>query len=380
MIIKTRNERIQSVIDLYLQGKSYREIAEIERMSLRDIGPIIDNYTTQQQRQKEQQKIYSISSQAYNLFSKGKTITEVAIELQLRCPLANQLHMEYLQMQRMDKLIHLIQKYSYLDNNSIDTIFRIGELAARQNIGIEQLEKLLRISNNALPSVEAQLLAQTRTFQENEIRIEGQKYTLHYQSASINENLNVLNNLTIQIRKTIEEKEGLENTRYNIRNLIDSLKDEEGYKKIEGMVIETLKRILKDEKIEYLLFAIIDYLSDPDRHNEMMDKIIPSYGNDELCTDNNYHHNPNNSTNYNMRPFVKENICGNNNYWYPFNARLNKNKTKQDYQKWRRSNEEYLASVTIEIKKLADHFFKVFSKEVIKQLSYHFRSEYIEQK
>jgi cytidylate kinase len=42
-MILTRQERKDLVLDLYNQGRTYREIAEEARMSPRDIGNIVNN-------------------------------------------------------------------------------------------------------------------------------------------------------------------------------------------------------------------------------------------------------------------------------------------------------------------------------------------------
>jgi transposase len=70
MTILTRQERERLVIDLYYnQGKTYREIAEIEHISPRDIRAIIKQEETGRQKYKDQQQQEELSAQAYELFS-----------------------------------------------------------------------------------------------------------------------------------------------------------------------------------------------------------------------------------------------------------------------------------------------------------------------
>jgi predicted DNA-binding protein YlxM (UPF0122 family) len=77
------DERKKRVIDLYFnQHKTYAEIAEIEKMSPRDIHTIIKEEEARQQKYKQQE----ISAQAYQLFSEGKTPIEVAVVPNLRAP------------------------------------------------------------------------------------------------------------------------------------------------------------------------------------------------------------------------------------------------------------------------------------------------------
>jgi hypothetical protein len=95
MKILTRQEREKLVLDLYNQGKTYREIAKEARISPRDIGiilsKVIEDKTeglkeqddAEKNRQEEEQQL-SLSAQAYKLFSDRKTPLEVAIALNLR--------------------------------------------------------------------------------------------------------------------------------------------------------------------------------------------------------------------------------------------------------------------------------------------------------
>src|SRR5438094_4285068 len=89
------NERERHVLELYDQGKNTREIAKELRMSLRDIGLILkkgqvnhgivtmmddgNNSSNSNNNKPPNQK----STQAYKLFSEGKTPVDVAIQLSL---------------------------------------------------------------------------------------------------------------------------------------------------------------------------------------------------------------------------------------------------------------------------------------------------------
>jgi hypothetical protein len=76
--VLTREEREELVLDLYFkENKTYSEIAKIARISPRDIKPIIDKAY----QEKERQAHKSLAVQAYESFSKGKTLLEVTIDL-----------------------------------------------------------------------------------------------------------------------------------------------------------------------------------------------------------------------------------------------------------------------------------------------------------
>ncbi len=85
-------DRRRQVIDLYFnQHKTYAEIAQIERMSPRDIHAIIKEEEARRQKYKDQE----LSSKAYKLFSEGKTPVEVAIILNLPASKVSKLYREY---------------------------------------------------------------------------------------------------------------------------------------------------------------------------------------------------------------------------------------------------------------------------------------------
>ena len=68
-------ERKKRVIDLYYnQGKTTREIAKIERMSIRDISPALKEEDYKRQRLKDQQQQEEISSKPTEYFLKVKNL------------------------------------------------------------------------------------------------------------------------------------------------------------------------------------------------------------------------------------------------------------------------------------------------------------------
>ena len=80
----TREEREQSVIRLYNEGRTFKDIAKEMHMSFRDIGAIIKKAKLEAERERgysivEEPK--SPESKAFRMFSQGKSPLEVAIAL-----------------------------------------------------------------------------------------------------------------------------------------------------------------------------------------------------------------------------------------------------------------------------------------------------------
>ena len=100
-MVLTREEKENLVLDFYNQGKTYREIAKEARMCPRDIGVIVNKAVREQElktdhrNDKENQDTnnsaekklkdqeLSLSTRAYKLFSKGNSLVEVAVALNL---------------------------------------------------------------------------------------------------------------------------------------------------------------------------------------------------------------------------------------------------------------------------------------------------------
>jgi hypothetical protein len=90
-MILTREEREKQVVELYEQRYTYKQIARLARISVRDIKPILkmaekekemarkreSDIVTQAEKGSKGNRMQlqkpSISSQAYRLFSEGKT-------------------------------------------------------------------------------------------------------------------------------------------------------------------------------------------------------------------------------------------------------------------------------------------------------------------
>ena len=118
MTILTRKERERLVLELYNQGKTYREIAKEARISPRDIGIILnktirwkaegskeeqDNINSKNDNQEHEQHL-SLSAQAYKLFSERNTLLEVAIALNLRESEATKFYREYWKLKQLHRL------------------------------------------------------------------------------------------------------------------------------------------------------------------------------------------------------------------------------------------------------------------------------------
>jgi hypothetical protein len=103
--LQITEQRRKRVIDLYFdQHKTYAEIAQIERISPRDIYAIVNEELARRQKYKDQQQKSEISSKAYKLFIEKKSPVEVAIILNIREPEVTKLYRGYWKLRGLDKL------------------------------------------------------------------------------------------------------------------------------------------------------------------------------------------------------------------------------------------------------------------------------------
>ncbi len=95
--ILSKKEREERVLDLHFnQNKNYRQIAKEMKISLRDIGEIVNKA----KEEKERLEHKSLLVQAYELFSKGNTTLQVAIKLNLGQAQVTQYYADYLKSKR----------------------------------------------------------------------------------------------------------------------------------------------------------------------------------------------------------------------------------------------------------------------------------------
>jgi DNA-binding CsgD family transcriptional regulator len=95
------------VIKLYEEGKTTREIAKIVKISLRDIGIILREYNKEPEPKPEK----SDHAKAYQLFSIGKTPTQVSIIVDLSYETVKKWYFEYVSLNYKSAFVNILQYY-----------------------------------------------------------------------------------------------------------------------------------------------------------------------------------------------------------------------------------------------------------------------------
>jgi hypothetical protein len=134
------------VFQYFNQNKNYRQIAEQVRMSPRDIGEIINRAS----KEKERQEHKSVSTQAFELFSKDKTPVQVAIILNIGEGQVSKYYTEYLRLVQLDDVTQIYREIK----GDVWYFVNLCKVAKSAGMSIPQVIQLLKIANNYLPSVQ----------------------------------------------------------------------------------------------------------------------------------------------------------------------------------------------------------------------------------
>jgi hypothetical protein len=136
------------VIELYNQGKTRRQIAEVVHMSFKDIADIINEYTGEDKQVNKPEK--SKDSRAFELFLQGKQSVEVAIELDMPADKLEELHVQYWKLSKLDNLEILYHEAEY----SLSLLLRLHNILKDKRITKnEDIYDLIELANNGLPSI-----------------------------------------------------------------------------------------------------------------------------------------------------------------------------------------------------------------------------------
>jgi DNA-binding CsgD family transcriptional regulator len=106
-MVLTKKQKKELVIRLYQEGKTTREIAKIVKISLRDIGIILREYNKEPAPKPQK----SDHAKAFQLFSIGKTPTQVAIIVDLSYDTVKTWYFEYLSLNNKSAFVYVLYQY-----------------------------------------------------------------------------------------------------------------------------------------------------------------------------------------------------------------------------------------------------------------------------
>ena len=301
MSILTRQERERLVLDLYNQGNTIRDIAKQARISFRDIGIILkqisqnktevkaehgNNGAEKNQQQEEHQ--LSLPTQAYKLFSEGKSPLEVAVELNLRESEATKFCKEYWNLKQLNDLNTVYEE----TKDDVGYFVKLYKLAKAKGMDVKQVVDVLEIANNDLPAIEERFkgLRNDVSMLQSQKRIcERNLYQLNHQLATTSR---LLNSLHISCERERREIENLYNEKQRLESLVNDFKsDNEEYLKVKQAAHKEEKSVLNDGKIllKFANASVIESLRrNPELCNFVLNDISNNNDNDRASYTSNY--------------------------------------------------------------------------------------------
>jgi hypothetical protein len=164
-VVLNRHQKKALVIELYNQGKTRRQIAEVVHMSFKDIADVINEHTGEDIRVNKPAK--SKDAQAFELFLQGKQSVEVAIELDMPADQVEELHVQYWRLSKIDNLEILYHEAEY----SLSLLLRLYNTLKDKRITKDKdISNLIELANDGLPNLRArfEVLLNQITVLENE--------------------------------------------------------------------------------------------------------------------------------------------------------------------------------------------------------------------
>jgi hypothetical protein len=145
-LVISKKEREERVLDLHFnQNKNYRQIAQEMKMSLRDIGEIVNR--TKEEKGRQEHK--SLFVQAYDKFSKGKTPLQVAIDLNIGQAQVTQYYSDYLKLIGLEDITKPYIEFK----GDVSYFVNLCKAVKAAKMGVPQVVNLLKIVNNYVPLV-----------------------------------------------------------------------------------------------------------------------------------------------------------------------------------------------------------------------------------
>ena len=189
-------EREEKVLELYNEGKTTREIAKEQRLSLRDISLILKKHGVNHgiasiDDDDNNKKSHSNNEKAtlsYKLFSEGNKPVEVAILSGLSEKKATRYYTEYWRLRRLYKL-HFIYKES---KGNLSTFLKLYRLLKRQGIRLKDMEwfiHMVEIGTYKIPEIQNQYAK----IKDELEAIDYKKTMAKYELQNINNQIAILN-------------------------------------------------------------------------------------------------------------------------------------------------------------------------------------------
>jgi hypothetical protein len=150
----TRDQKEQYVLELYQQGKTIRQIAQLTHMSFRDIGTItkkhkkeieLGNEPTQHQ---THHRSKSKVTQAFKMLAEGYSPPQVVIELDIPPEDVQRIYRQYLETRGMYDFLQVCEQIRQSGRYSISSFLKLHTVLYDLGITEQQIKNVLDLANN----------------------------------------------------------------------------------------------------------------------------------------------------------------------------------------------------------------------------------------
>jgi hypothetical protein len=198
-MVLSREEKERMVLELYYnKGYTYRQITKELRMSPNQIREIIKRHEEKNEAIANKKKVLSLSSQAFKLFSEGKSNVQVTIKLDIPPEHVTQLRLQYWRLQNQDDLESLymsvkgkgsvlwkiykelmiiwgmtIEEVASALNVSLPLhLARLYRELAKRGMSIEEIAAVVDIDLNKLPYMKQMLEETTKAVARKQLELD----------------------------------------------------------------------------------------------------------------------------------------------------------------------------------------------------------------
>jgi hypothetical protein len=257
----SRKEKEKLVLELYEQGRNFREISKDLRISFRDLSSILKKASGEVEEQP-----LAISAQAYKLFTKGRTPVDVAISLNLTQPEVTQLYREYLELKNLN---HLNQIYQDL-RGDLEPFLKFYYLCTSAGFSKKHVIELLRMADDNLQGFEFKY----NLIREEADSLEHKKFCLQKSITDLEDEINTLKKIKsshrVMSNRENEKLLRLQKKREKLQALVEQFENNnEEYLRIK-LIIEEQVRIILSNNRTLLNLAVASVLhstqTDPNRY------------------------------------------------------------------------------------------------------------------
>jgi hypothetical protein len=275
-------ETKRRIIDLHSNERiSVREIAKIVKKSSRDIIAVLkvsenkekadetmniqgNNMPVTKEEKGDTEYELPPNIKAYKLFSEGKSLVEVTIELELTAQQAQQFNTEYWKLMQMNQLFIIYQEVK----NNLGYFLKLFRLGKKEGLTPENIISFLNMADSI------QDLSEQFRPHLNDVK------ALELRKNRCKERLEDLENKTISAQEQLSDTDRACKQKFDeltgictqIRMLeyqIEQFKNSQSYQAIEQVAKDKVSEFLADNKrlLEHALVSVIKALrNDPDRY------------------------------------------------------------------------------------------------------------------